>query len=1265
MAVLQPSGLQRIDAAIDQISHELGKSIVLLEKWKIRKGHHLSAAHKAAISAALKGKGKGKSAAGGGAAATGGADDVIKGQAGETVQLPDGSTATISAMKGKAWAKLEGAPKSWYKTSELKSVPKPTQHPDPAGTAGATKAAAGSKAFTGTGSVTQLKVNHPVGSTIKTPDGDFVVSKHATNYVQVAGGPKKWYKTSELEAHAKSLGGAPAHADSTGTHGSAAPSASSAAAHAAPAASKAKSVTTASMNALLADSGVPQSQKYNQAVAGNVGKITSHYVKADSTGFKVSTVNGVTQIDVPGANSQKNLAKIKAHLDVNGVDYTHNTGGAPITIKGKTFEPGSGPKPGASPHSIGDTIEVGGQKWTVSAIHNDGSISAHPEGKPFASQTATWPKKMSDSFLPLNKADGPKAEPKSNWPEHPDSLKTVQALGGSTGAKLVEGPDGTKYVHKQGNSPEHLKAEFAADRVYEAAGVAVPKGHLYDADGKPTKLTEYLADAKPLSHVTGKEYDSAVAQLKKNFVLDAVLANRDVAGMGLDNIMVTKDGQAVRIDNGSSFDFRAQGKKKPFTNNVEELDTMLDPAKNANTAKLFGGITAKEMHDQALSLKANEKAILDATPQQYKATMQARIDDAVARTKAKLDAETASAPSTAALSTKHPTTGEHVGVGDTLDYGGGVKMKVTKVHPDGNVDLEVTHTDGGFKVGEQYSNKKVPSYSKVEPAATPAAPSATKAVEHGAVIKHPDYGTITVTSKNPSGSISGYTSDGHTAFIPSGKAGDVSVIHAAGEAKYFAATAPGKKALSVMHPVGSTIKTPDGDFVVTGHTTGNIQVAGAPKKWYKAEQLAAHASTPAAIAVTGQGAKPSNISSSAPSTPTSSGATAKIAGGTHEVKVGDHVTSPNGNTYKIDAINPNGSLSLIKTASVTGAPVGSPYTANGAVLGQYKPANAAAYATSTGPANAAAAHAITPPAKGVISPSSGSEKYTAGAPPAVGQAVYVQGHNKTGYVESIANGHAQVKLDNGSSVSVPLAADVGSSTLKPYAPGKVGISSPSYGPSTFGGTSATAQAALASSLSPNLHENASWKSKYTTWAGSLSSPQKAAVVSYTGSEYANMNSTLRQQTLGSASPSLKSKIKRMDEALAKDTTDRDITVYRGFNWSNFDPARIKEGTVITDHGYGSTSVSHGSAFNANIRYEINVPKGSSGAYVAGISHYASEKEFILPRGYQVKVKEMVEVPGKYGGKQYVLKVDLVGFADASTGAKVGTFETPQASSPAA
>lgn len=155
-------------------------------------------------------------------------------------------------------------------------------------------------------------------------------------------------------------------------------------------------------------------------------------------------------------------------------------------------------------------------------------------------------------------------------------MKVVNAdPGGTTGAQIVE-IDGRRYVFKTAGkvSAEHVRNEAAADQAYRRAGIRVPDCRIYEEDGKTYKLSEFIDGGQSLgdylAKATPEQRKAALDQLAQGYPLDALFGNRDAYGTSrgawhghdFDNILVDKDGNVWRIDNGSAFGFRAQGAKK-------------------------------------------------------------------------------------------------------------------------------------------------------------------------------------------------------------------------------------------------------------------------------------------------------------------------------------------------------------------------------------------------------------------------------------------------------------------------------------------------------------------------------------------------------------------------------------------------------------------------------------------------------------------------------------------------------------------------------
>jgi hypothetical protein len=218
------------------------------------------------------------------------------------------------------------------------------------------------------------------------------------------------------------------------------------------------------------------------------------------------------------------------------------------------------------------------------------------------------------------------------FPADPADLPVVRTLGGSTGAKLVKDPaTGREFVLKKGANPGHLREEAHADALYRAMGLDVPESRIYDTAAGPVKLAEFHAGVTlgELKRTDPAAYAKAREEVRKGFVADALLGNWDVIGMGADNILVTPAGKVLRIDNGGSLRYRAQGAQKSpsqWTGTVGELDTLRNPSMNSAAAEVFGGITAGEIKAQAKALLRKRAAIVKAAPDELKGVLGRRLD---------------------------------------------------------------------------------------------------------------------------------------------------------------------------------------------------------------------------------------------------------------------------------------------------------------------------------------------------------------------------------------------------------------------------------------------------------------------------------------------------------------------------------------------------------------------------------------------------------------------------------------------------------------
>ena len=206
--------------------------------------------------------------------------------------------------------------------------------------------------------------------------------------------------------------------------------------------------------------------------------------------------------------------------------------------------------------------------------------------------------------------------------------QNTQYLGGSTGAVHHTMPDGRQVVVKRGAHPAHIQNEYDMIRYLNALGVGVPHASMHeDKDGNPLMMTEYEELSRmPLSMDRSR--------LRQDFVPQALIANWDVLGMNMDNVLIRPDGTPTYVDVGGAGPYRAQGAPKgdAFGPRVEELESM--QSKPPHTERFYGGMGEEEMgrsFDAYGGQDAMEQALSSLRDAQTRNIMQQRIEDVARR----------------------------------------------------------------------------------------------------------------------------------------------------------------------------------------------------------------------------------------------------------------------------------------------------------------------------------------------------------------------------------------------------------------------------------------------------------------------------------------------------------------------------------------------------------------------------------------------------------------------------------------------------------
>lgn len=194
----------------------------------------------------------------------------------------------------------------------------------------------------------------------------------------------------------------------------------------------------------------------------------------------------------------------------------------------------------------------------------------------------------------------------SNW------AKVGEQAGSNVGG-FFEDEDGNQYYVKVPKSQKHAENEVLAAKFYERLGVPAAEVRLGEDNGETRIVSPLIPGAT--SDLGERLYDKVfLEKLRDGFVVDAWLANWDVAGLVYDNVMTDEDGNPVRVDPGGALMYRARGAEKgpAFGDVVGELDTLRDPDLNPQNSQIFRGITDAELNDQAARLRRLEPEEINA-----------------------------------------------------------------------------------------------------------------------------------------------------------------------------------------------------------------------------------------------------------------------------------------------------------------------------------------------------------------------------------------------------------------------------------------------------------------------------------------------------------------------------------------------------------------------------------------------------------------------------------------------------------------------------
>lgn len=191
---------------------------------------------------------------------------------------------------------------------------------------------------------------------------------------------------------------------------------------------------------------------------------------------------------------------------------------------------------------------------------------------------------------------------------NPAQLRQIGGQRGSNrGGTYVDEATGTEWYVKFPASEDMARNEELAAKLYEAAGIDVPDLRLIQLEGQPaiaSRIVDGLAKGTPDALAKGGALDG--------FAVDAWLANWDVAGATMDNLLM-RGARAFRVDTGGALRYRAQGglKGQAFGDQVTEIQSLRNAGTAPQASRVFGKATDAEIEASVARVLAVDDSTID------------------------------------------------------------------------------------------------------------------------------------------------------------------------------------------------------------------------------------------------------------------------------------------------------------------------------------------------------------------------------------------------------------------------------------------------------------------------------------------------------------------------------------------------------------------------------------------------------------------------------------------------------------------------------
>lgn len=185
----------------------------------------------------------------------------------------------------------------------------------------------------------------------------------------------------------------------------------------------------------------------------------------------------------------------------------------------------------------------------------------------------------------------------------------LEGPSGSNAGGVFLGTDEVKRYVKLYDDPAQAAGEHLANQLYGDLGLGRVKSQVFKHNGKVAYASQFVEGATPLGK-TRLTPDVAKRALR-GLIGDLVTGNWDALGLDLDNVVKTKGGRLLRIDNGGSFLMRAKAGRKATSalNALSEWEGFFDSGINPAYARLAGIAGVGSASELAPMLRAQLRSL--------------------------------------------------------------------------------------------------------------------------------------------------------------------------------------------------------------------------------------------------------------------------------------------------------------------------------------------------------------------------------------------------------------------------------------------------------------------------------------------------------------------------------------------------------------------------------------------------------------------------------------------------------------------------------